>query len=57
MNNLTVLDLARLGGQARASKLSPEARSESARKAALVKWERFYRDNPEKRKSKRRKAA
>jgi hypothetical protein len=54
-NVFTVLDMARLGGRARASKLSPQARSEMARKAAFVKWEKYYHQFPEKRK--RRKAA
>jgi hypothetical protein len=32
------------GGKARAAKLTPEQRSESARKAALARWSK--RDNP-----------
>jgi hypothetical protein len=52
---LTVLDMASLGGRARASRLSPEDRSEAARKAAYAKWNKFYQKFPEKRK--RRKAA
>jgi hypothetical protein len=50
---LTVLDMASLGGRARASRLSPEDRSEAARKAANAKWEKYYKMNPEKKKRKK----
>ncbi len=36
---MTVSDLARMGGKARAEKLSKEERSESARKAVTARWD------------------
>jgi hypothetical protein len=35
---LTVSEMARLGGQATAKKLTPKQRRESARKAAKARW-------------------
>jgi hypothetical protein len=35
-----LVDVGRKGGQARAKKLSPKERSESARKAAKARWEK-----------------
>jgi len=35
---LTVSEFARIGGKARAQKLTPEERQESARKAAQARW-------------------
>lgn len=37
---LTIQEFARLGGKARAKKLTPEQRRESARKAIAARWER-----------------
>jgi hypothetical protein len=37
---LTVSEFARIGGKARARKLTPEQRRASARKAARARWER-----------------
>ncbi len=39
--------LAKLGGKARAAKLSPKQRSESARKAVLARWAKAKRSRPE----------
>jgi hypothetical protein len=35
---LTVTEMARMGGEATAKKLTPEQRKESARKAARARW-------------------
>jgi hypothetical protein len=35
-----LVEMGRKGGQARAKKLSPKERSESARKAAKARWEK-----------------
>jgi hypothetical protein len=37
---LTVSEMARLGGQATAKKLTPEQRHESAKKAANARWDK-----------------
>lgn len=38
MGNLTVKEMASMGGRARAAKLSPEQRSHIAKQAALSRW-------------------
>lgn len=38
--NTAAVQLGRKGGRARASRLSPKERSESARKAVLARWAR-----------------
>ena len=45
--------IGRLGGQARARNLTAKERSESSRKAAQAKWEAYYAEHPEKRKTAR----
>jgi hypothetical protein len=45
--------LSRAGGLARAAALSPEARTEAARKAVQARWDRYYAEHPEKRKTAR----
>ena len=37
----TVQDAGRLGGQARAARMTPEERSEGARRAATARWSRY----------------
>jgi hypothetical protein len=52
----------RLGGAARAANLSEEQRQEASRQAVKARWEKYYRDHPDKlkakleRESKKRKA-
>ena len=43
--------LSRAGGHARAASMTPEARTESARKAVQARWDRYYAEHPEKRKT------
>lgn len=38
---LSITDFARMGGKARAQKLTKEERSESARKAVTARWAKF----------------
>jgi hypothetical protein len=45
--------LSRAGGLARAAALSPEKRKEAARKAVQARWDRYYAEHPEKRKTAR----
>jgi hypothetical protein len=45
-------DAGRLGAAARNDALSPEQRSEAARRAVKARWNKFYRENPTKRKKK-----
>ena len=45
--------LSRAGGLARAAALSPEKRQEAARKAVQARWDRYYAEHPEKRKTAR----
>ena len=49
--------LGRRGGKARAASLSPKELSEQARKAIDARWERYYRDHPEKLKERREREA
>ena len=43
---MSVADHASKGGSARAAKLTPEARKESARAAARARWDRAKQDHP-----------
>ncbi|MGA3079711.1 MAG: hypothetical protein ABSG56_39305 [Bryobacteraceae bacterium] len=45
--------LSRAGGLARAAALSPEQRKEAATKAVQARWDRYYAEHPEKRKTAR----
>lgn len=46
-----VTELGRRGGKARAGKLTPAERSESARRAVNARWERYRRKHPKAKKS------
>jgi hypothetical protein len=48
-----VTELGRKGGRARAEALSPEERRASARKAIQARWDRYYAEHPEKKKTAR----
>jgi hypothetical protein len=43
-----VEELGRAGGKARAEALGPEALSKAGRAAVNARWEKYYRDHPEK---------
>jgi general stress protein YciG len=43
---VSIADAGRKGGKARAAKLTPEQRSESARKAVEARWSRVHAANP-----------
>lgn len=45
--------LSRAGGLARAAAMTPEERKAAARKAIGARWEKYYREHPEKRKTAR----
>ena len=45
-----VTELGRKGGRARAAKLGPRKLSAASRKAANARWEKYYREHPEKKK-------
>ena len=51
---MDISEVARMGAAARHAAMSDEQRSEAARKAARAKWSKFYRDNPEKKRRKRK---
>jgi hypothetical protein len=42
---LTISDFARMGGKARAKKLTPQERKESARKAVQARWAKAKKKN------------
>lgn len=46
--------LGRNGGAARAKALTAGQRKEAARDAAKAKWKKFYRENPDKKRKKKR---
>jgi len=46
-------ELSAAGGRARAAALSPQQLSEAARKASQARWDRYYAEHPEKRKTAR----
>jgi hypothetical protein len=50
---LDVTELGRAGGRARAANMTPEERREASRKAVQARWERYYKEHPEKRKTAR----
>ena len=41
-------ELGRKGGRARAAKLGPKKLRAAARKAIKARWEKYYREHPEK---------
>jgi hypothetical protein len=43
-----VTELGRRGGRARATKLGPKKLRAAGRKAANARWEKYYREHPEK---------
>jgi len=45
--------LSAAGGRARAAALTGEQLSEAARKASVARWDRYYAEHPEKRKTAR----
>ena len=45
--------LSAAGGRARAAALTHEQLSEAARKASVARWDRYYAEHPEKRKTAR----
>ena len=45
---IDVTEMGRAGGRATAAKRSPEQRKEAARKAIAARWDRYYREHPEK---------
>ena len=47
-----VTEMGRAGGRATAAKRTPQERTEAARKAIAARWDRYYRDHPEKLKRK-----
>ena len=52
-----VTEMGRKGGRARAAKLGKAGLSEAMRKAVQARWERYYAEHPEKRKTARPAAA
>jgi hypothetical protein len=47
-----VTELGRAGGHARAASLSDEELREASSKAARAKWDKYYREHPDKLKAK-----
>jgi hypothetical protein len=47
-----VTELGRKGGKARAENLTAEQLSEASRQAVQARWEKYYREHPEKLKAK-----
>lgn len=45
-----VTELGRRGGMATAANRTAQERTEAARKAIQARWERYYKEHPEKRK-------
>ena len=48
-----VTEMGRKGGRARAAKLGKAGLSEAMRKAVQARWDRYYAEHPEKRKTAR----
>jgi len=57
MNDTSVKDAGKLGGAARAAKLKPRERVMIARRANKARWEKYYREHPEKTRPKKRRVA
>jgi hypothetical protein len=49
-----VTEMGKLGGKATAASRTPEERVAAARKAIKARWDKYYRDHPEKRKAKKK---
>lgn len=47
---LDVTELGRKGGKARAANLGPKKLRAASRKAANARWEKYYREHPDKQK-------
>lgn len=54
---IDVTERGRAGGRATAANRTPSERRDAARKAIQARWERYYADHPEKRKTARPAAA
>ena len=57
MNDTSVKDAGKLGGAARAAKLKPRERVMIARRANKARWDKYYREHPEKTRPKKRRVA
>ena len=51
---MDITEFAKMGAAARHASMSKEERTAAARKAAYAKWAKFYRDNPGKKRRKRK---
>jgi len=51
---LTVADAGKLGGTARAANLTPKQRTLAARRANRARWDKYYREHPERERPKRK---
>jgi hypothetical protein len=54
---VNVQENGRRGGLARGAKLSPAKRKAAASKAVNVRWDKYYREHPEKTRPKKRRVA
>jgi hypothetical protein len=53
VRTIDVTELGRAGGHARAAAMTDAQRSEAARQAVQARWDRYYAEHPEKRKTAR----
>jgi len=53
VRTIDVTELGRAGGHARAAAMTDSQRSQAAREAVQARWERYYAEHPEKRKTAR----
>jgi len=53
MTLIDTAEIGRKGGEARARNLTPKQRSQAARQAVQARWDRYYAEHPEKRKTAR----